>query len=203
MFSSSAAVRRGWPRRRARPSAARRCVLVDEGPVVGGQIWRPSVAKPSPARRAAMGRSARARAARRSRRRRRSSTFSCVRRRVRRQRERRATGALRSRRVARFSPRARASDSCRFPDGRCRTSLASAARRRCSRPGCRFAADAVVIAGSGPLLLPVAASLARGGRESRARRRAGTGAARCALRGVALAKPVDARAGGAATMRRS
>ena len=66
------------------------------------------------------------------------------------------------------------------------------------KTGMSFRGLRVVIAGSGPLLLPVAAVSQRGGRQAGARCGTGAGAPRCGFRGVALAQPVDARSGGEA-----
>ena len=66
------------------------------------------------------------------------------------------------------------------------------------KTGMSFHGQRVVIAGSGPLLLPVAAALSEAGANLRARRGAGARSPRRGFRGVALAQPIDAGSGGEA-----
>ena len=158
-----------------------RVAMIDEGSRLADRSGAPSLVHTPPAlarrwldRLAASGADG-------ARRRRRSSTCTRDDGRVRRRCER-GGGPLRDRRAAtRSSPRARASDSCRFPAGRCRTSLGIGGAQALLKTGTSFRGKRVVIAGSGPLLLPVAASLAEAGAELVARRRAGAGDARGAV----------------------
>ena len=174
-----------------------RVVLVDEGPHPGGQIWRASLTQSVAVRsRVAGAIDSTASGATVS-----SSTSVVDVQRVgcewiRGHRERDGTGSLRieARRLIlatgareRFLP---------FPGWTLPNVFGIGGAQALLKTGMSFRGQRVVIAGSGPLLLPGGGRRSRGGRQTRARRGAGAGSPRRGLRGVALAQPVDARAGG-------